>query len=164
MRWIETERLRMRPLGPGDLEAVYRLWAHPDVRRFLFDGEKVSPAWVAAELERNTACFAAHGWGQWAVLEGDTLIGFCGYRFFHDPPERQLVFGIDPAHWGRGLATEAARAMVRHGFRYRRFERIIASADAPNAASIRVLEKAGFRFDRRLWLRGRETVYYSRAR
>jgi ribosomal-protein-alanine N-acetyltransferase len=58
------------------------------------------------------------------------------------------------------LATEAARAVVRYGFEELRFTCIRASADAPNAASLRVMERAGMSFEKRLNLHGLETVYY----
>jgi ribosomal-protein-alanine N-acetyltransferase len=48
--------------------------------------------------------------------EEDTLIGFCGFWFFYDPPELQLLYGIAPDRWGKGLAAEIARAMIRYGF------------------------------------------------
>ena len=69
-----------------------------------------------------------------------------------------------PEHWSRGLATEAAKAMIQFGFEQLGFERIIASADAPNVASHRVMEKAGMAFDKRVTVDGLDTVYYSVVR
>jgi ribosomal-protein-alanine N-acetyltransferase len=77
------------------------------------------------------------------------LIGFCGFWHFHEPPELELLYGIAPDHWHKGLATEAANAMIRYGFDVLRFERIVASTDAANTASVRVMERAGLRFWKR---------------
>ena len=88
------------------------------------------------------------------------MIGFGGYRFFHEPPELQLIYGLAPAYWGQGLAAEAARAMIRYGFEILRLDEIIASADAPNEASFRVMKKAGMTFQKRLLLDGLDTIYY----
>ena len=55
----------------------------------------------------------------------------------HQPPQLELLYGIAPEHWNKGLATEAANAIIRHGFDTLGFERIEASTDAPNAASVR---------------------------
>jgi ribosomal-protein-alanine N-acetyltransferase len=96
--------------------------------------------------------------------EEDTLIGFCGFWFFYDPPELQLLYGISPDRWGKGLATEIARAMIRYGFEEHSFDRIIASADAPNLASLRVMEKAGMTFEKRVCINGLDLVYYALAR
>ena len=159
---IQTAGLRLRPYTRDDLDALHRLWTDPDVRRYLLDDEIVARAFVANEIEQNLVLFETRGFGQCAIrLKGDeALIGFCGYRFFHDPPELQLMYGIAPAYWGRGLTTEAARAMIRFGFEEQGFDKIIAAADAPNTASLRVMEKAGMMFQKRIDVDGLDTIYY----
>jgi ribosomal-protein-alanine N-acetyltransferase len=92
------------------------------------------------------------------------LIGFCGYRPFHDPPKLQLLYGFYPDQWSKGLATEAARAMIRFGLEALGLPSVIASADAPNTASLRVMEKAGMTFDRREMINGLDTISYSLVR
>lgn len=166
MPQIETRRLHLRPLEPADADALYVLWTDPDVRRFLFDDVIIARALVDDEIAASAQLMATHGYGLWSVREGHAadLIGFCGYRFFHEPPQLQLLYGMAPAYWGRGLTTEAARAMIGYGFTINGFERIIASADAPNVASHRVMEKAGMRFAKRETVNGLDTVYYELAR
>jgi RimJ/RimL family protein N-acetyltransferase len=66
--------------------------------------------------------------------------------------------------WGRGLATEIARAMIEYGFETLGLGVISASTDTPNAASVRVLEKCGFTFDRRAAVGGLETLFYEMRR
>jgi ribosomal-protein-alanine N-acetyltransferase len=163
---LETARLWMRPFRRDDVSELHRLFTDPRVRRYLLDDQVVSIEFVETEIAKSTALFAARGFGMWSVfLLGQTvLIGFCGFRHFHEPPELQLLYGIAPAHWNKGLATEAARAMIRHGFEVNRFDRIIASADAPNTASQRVLEKAGMHVEKRVIIKGLDTVYYAIAR
>jgi ribosomal-protein-alanine N-acetyltransferase len=111
---------------------------------------------------KSIACFEAHGFGQWIVLfrSEETLIGFCGFRFFGEWQEVELLYGIAPAYWDQGLATEAAEAILRFGFEKCGFERVYAGADPPNAASFRVMEKLGMSFDRRTWINGQEAIYY----
>ena len=60
------------------------------------------------------ALFEEQGFGQFAIRlrDEEPLIGFTGYRFFHDPPELHLLYGIAPAYWGRGFAPEAAHAIA----------------------------------------------------
>ena len=163
---IETARLRLRPYRPADLDALHALFTDPGVRRYLLDGEVVSRDWVAGEIRASMELFARRGGGQWALFpRGEhALIGFCGYRHFHRPPELQLLYGLVPARWNRGLASEAARAMIRYGFEEQGLDAVVASTDAPNAASIRVMEKVGMRFERRAVVGGLETVVYTLAR
>ena len=68
-------------------------------------------------------------------------------------------YGIAPGHWGRGLATEAAVAMIRYGFDVLGFARIQASTDAANTASVRVMERAGLRFWKREMTNGLDTIH-----
>ena len=163
---IETARLRLRPLTADDVDDLHRLWIDRDVRRYLWDDEVIPRERVAAIIDQSRASFETTGIGLWAVfLRGeDALIGFCGFWFFHDPPQLQLLYGIAPAYWNRGLATEVAVAMMRYGFDEHSFDRIEASTDAPNRASIRVMEKAGMKFEKRVYTKGLDTVFYSVSR
>ncbi|MFY9609694.1 MAG: GNAT family N-acetyltransferase [Blastocatellia bacterium] len=159
---IETARLRMRPFEAGDVDELRRVFVDPGVRRFLLDDQIVSREWVEEEIAASTARFEKGSAGLFCVFlkEDKTLIGFCGFRPFFEPPELQLLYGLLPAYWSKGLATEAARAMIEFGFEQLGFDRIVARADAPNAASLRVLEKAGMVFNRRETINGLDTVFY----
>ena len=163
---METERLVLLPLAPSDAEALHALWTDPAVRRYLFDDEIIPRSLVDEEIATSERLMATHGYGLWTarMRDADTIIGFCGYRFFHEPPQLQLLYGLAPAYWGRGLATEAARAMIRRGFDVNGCDRIIASADTPNVASHRVMERAGMRFWKRETVNGLDTVYYEVTR
>ena len=161
---VKTARLRLRPLAEADADALHRLWTHPAVRRYLWDDRVVSREETAAALETSRHLFESYGFGLWSVVSHGTLIGFGGYWFFREPPELELLYGIGAEHWGRGLATEVARALVRYGFEERGFLEVRASTDAPNVASARVLEKAGLRFDRRAVSGGLDTLHYRLSR
>jgi RimJ/RimL family protein N-acetyltransferase len=92
------------------------------------------------------------------------LIGFCGFRLFGEAREVELLYGIAPAEWGRGFATEAAQAMLRFGFEELGFDRVLAGADTPNIASFRVMEKIGMTLAKRPGIDGPEVVYYGISR
>ncbi|MFL5935708.1 MAG: GNAT family N-acetyltransferase [Gaiellaceae bacterium] len=82
-------------------------------------------------------------WGVWERGTGE-LVGDCSLFFAEEHGEWELAYGIRRDRWGRGYATEAARACVRHGFEMMRLARIVADVDPANPASTRVLEKCGF--------------------
>jgi ribosomal-protein-alanine N-acetyltransferase len=163
---FETARLRLRPYTAGDVGDLHRLWIDPEVRRYLRDGEVISRQQAASEVRDGIARFAAWGFGEWAVFprEEERLIGFCGFRFVAGTPEIELLYGLAADCWGQGLATEAARAVLRFGFEERRLSRITASADRPNAASVRVLEKLGMCFERCARRGELELVFYALTR
>lgn len=158
-----TARLVLRPVTARDVDALHELWMHPDVRRFLWDDALLPRDETAAIVARSEASFAASGHGLWLARPASApapLVGFCGYWPFHDPPEVELLYGLARNAWGRGLATEMSRAMLAHGFDALGFNEIQASTDAPNEASIRVMQRLGMGFHRRVAERGRDTVYY----
>ena len=146
---IETERLLLRPFRLADAEELHAIWGDPAAQRFRFQGEYPRPEIVGETrgyLGQLVADQAERGYAPWAVIERATgrLIGDCGL-FPADGvgPETELAYGLAPDAWGRGYATEAATACVRVGFAELRVDRIVADVDPANAASIRVLEKAG---------------------
>jgi ribosomal-protein-alanine N-acetyltransferase len=89
------------------------------VRQYLWDGEVITSERVESLVNSSLISFEEHGFGLWAVLprEEESPIGFCGFWFFHEPPKLELLYGISPAHWHKGLATEAAKAMINYGFK-----------------------------------------------
>lgn len=163
---IETARLRLRPLVPRDLDAIHRVWTDPEVRRYLWDGEEVSREAAAGVISDSAAYFESRGLGLFVIIhrESDELVGFCGFWRFEDGADFELAYGIAPRCWGMGLATEAARAAIRYGFEEAGLERIVASADTPNAASLRVMENAGMKYTKREVHEGRDTTYYAISR
>ncbi|HKS40763.1 MAG TPA: GNAT family N-acetyltransferase [Blastocatellia bacterium] len=165
-REIQTSRLRLRPITGADLDAIHRLWIDPGVRRYLWDDEVIPIDQAASAIETSQSLFEANGYGLWIVCPRDeeTVIGFCGYWFFHDPPELELLYGIATTEWNKAFATEAAIAMIKYGFEELSFNRIQASTDEANQASVRVMEKAGMIFDKRDLTNGLDTIYYSITR
>jgi len=131
---LETDRLRLRPYRAADVDDLHRLWTDEDVRRFLWDGECIPWQRAAATVLDAVRCFAECGIGQWLVLPAE------------------LLYGLAPAHWGRGLATEAARALVRLGFEEHGLARIIAICDTPNTGSVRLMQRLGMELDGTLQL------------
>jgi [ribosomal protein S5]-alanine N-acetyltransferase len=159
---IRTQRARLRPLEPADLDDIHRVWTDPEVRRYLWDDEVIPRELAASVIEQSQAQFGDEGHGLWLARGHDSeeIIAFCGFWYFHEPPQLELLYGVAAPHWGRGLATELAAAMLRHGFETLGFERIVGSTDTPNTASARVMEKAGMTFDRRETVDGKDTVFY----
>lgn len=161
--YLHTERLSLRPLQDADAADLHRIWTKEAVRRFLWEGAIVPPSRTMRIIAASRDMFSAKGYGLWGVRpsESDMLIGFGGFWLFREPPELELLFGVADPLWGQGYATEIAGAVVRYGLRSLGMERIRASTDVENAASIRVLEKVGFRLERTAHAEGVETGFYS---
>lgn len=150
-RRVETARLTLRPIRRSDVGELHGVLTNREVRRYLLDDELVGVEWVEEEVERSEALFGRLGCGLWAIRPRDagSILGLVGFRHFFEPPELQLVYALLPSCWGRGLATEAAAAVVGYAFDELGFERVAAATDIPNEASIRVLERLGMELERK---------------
>ncbi|MHC4934208.1 MAG: GNAT family N-acetyltransferase [Planctomycetota bacterium] len=142
---IETARLSLRPVATSDKRTLHALWTDPGVRRFLWDDEVIAIERVAEEIEKSLETFQLLGFGLWLVFDRNGLLGFAGLRPVPESGEIEILYAIRPERWGEGLATEAARSVLGFGFKRCGLGRIIARADAPNRASVRVMEKLGMR-------------------
>jgi RimJ/RimL family protein N-acetyltransferase len=151
------------PLTSEYLDEIHGVWTHPDVRRYLWDEAKVSREKAAVVVRESEAGFRDRGCGIWWVLERSSGegIGFCGFRFSGNA---ELVYGLLPEYWHRGLATEAARAVIGYGFERVGLHRVTASADTANGASMRVMERAGMRYAWRQTVDGRDLTGYELSR
>ncbi len=170
---VPRERLsRLAGFGCGaltldDSPALFELNHNPEIVRYT--GEPLMSSLADAEeliRERLLPDYARHGFGRWAIIlkESGGLIGFAGLKRLSELDEVDLGYKVRPELWGRGLATEAARASIDYGFRVLKLPRIIGLVDAPNAASIRVLEKSGMVFEKQIEYRCQPVLQYAIAR
>jgi len=141
-----TPRLRIRPLQGADADAMFEVYSDPEGMRYVGDGSPIERPDVAAWIQKTERNYEARGYGMFAIeeAEGGVLVGFIGLVHPGDQPEPELKYAFLPSRWGRGYATEAARAVVAFGRASLGLGRIIATTDPEHTASHRVLEKAGF--------------------
>lgn len=151
---IETERLLLRDFVEGDWRAVHEYGSDTEVVRYLLWGpntEEDSRDFVrrsiAIQGERPRRRFEIGI----VLKEEGRLIGGCGIRE-NDPALREGNIGyvLNKGYWGRGIATEAARALVGFGFDTLKLHRIFATCFPENRASERVLQKCGMSLEGRL--------------
>ena len=154
---LVTERLELRRFTAADLEPLLDVFGDAEVMRYvgaerrpLGRGQVEAPA-----RQRPRRDWSAHGFGLLAIVERDTgrLVGEAGLQHLEAGPDIELGYTLARAAWGRGYATEAARAVLRWGFAGLRLHRIVAVADPANTASLHVLEKLG------MTRRGRRECY-----
>jgi ribosomal-protein-alanine N-acetyltransferase len=144
---LETERLILRLLTVDDLDALAALYADPEVRRYFPDGTRTREE-TREELDWIIEVYyGRYGYGLWATVLQETgaFIGRCGLLPWEieGRTEVEVAYLLDPGYWGRGLATEAARAIVEHAFATLPVERLICMVDPENRASRNVAEKVG---------------------
>jgi RimJ/RimL family protein N-acetyltransferase/GNAT superfamily N-acetyltransferase len=144
---LSTARLRLRRMAPADADEFERQWNQPEVGRYLWDGQPVPRARVEEVIASSADTFAARGFGLWTVtLAADGRVaGFCGLRVEESTGRVELLYAFDAAWWGRGLATEAARAVLADAFTRPGLSAIYAGTNPNNRASSRVLDALGMR-------------------
>jgi ribosomal-protein-alanine N-acetyltransferase len=151
---IETERLLLRDFVEADWRALHEYGSNPEVVRYLPWGpntEEDSRDFIRRSIEIQNESPRRRFEIGIVLKEEDRLIGGCGIRE-NNPTLREgnLGYVLNRDYWGRGIATEAARALVRFGFETLELHRIFATCYPENKASERVLQKCGMSLEGRL--------------
>jgi [ribosomal protein S5]-alanine N-acetyltransferase len=144
---LRTGRLVLQPLTGADLDALHRVSNDPLVRRYLWDDEPVPRTAIEDIIAQSVRGFVQRGLGLFGIrLRGEEeILGFCGFLPLEGTGEIELAYELVPDWWGRGLASEAARECLRYAFEEVGLGRVVAGADPPNVASLRVLDKLGMK-------------------
>lgn len=150
---IRTERLLLRLPGPRDVEQIRRAGNYPQVARGTYMPYPLGRARAAQIVARRRREARAGRSLGLVISERRTgrIIGMIGLGAIdrHDRGA-ELYYWITPSEWGRGYASEAARAMLAVAFGRMRLHRVTAHVHTLNSASLRVLRKLGFRREGRL--------------
>jgi RimJ/RimL family protein N-acetyltransferase len=144
----ETERLILRELVDDDLEAYHLLNTDPEVIRHLHFPPPASPEQSLALMRsRRASDYEGLGYGRWACVLKDTgeMIGWSGPRLLPEIGEVEMGYRFLPRHWGKGYATEAGAAVVRHCFTVLGMRQLVSLVAPENVASANVVRKLGFR-------------------
>jgi RimJ/RimL family protein N-acetyltransferase len=163
---LQTERLVLREMETTDADALLAVLGDPETMVHYprpFDRDAVG-RWI----DRARRSYADRGFGLYAVIlrESGELIGDCGYLLqeIHGRSEVELSYHIGRRHWNRGLATEGARACVRHAFTTLALERLVALVRPKNLQSRRVAEKAGLAVESECDHKGLHHLVYAISR
>jgi [ribosomal protein S5]-alanine N-acetyltransferase len=145
---IETARLTLRSFQDTDVDPLYEIQRDPEAMRYTFRAPS------RAEAERRLRAYAdlleELGYAPWTVVlrSESRVVGWGGLNV--DPFDPgwgvEVAYFFHPSYWRQGFATELVRVSLRQGFTRHGLETIGAFAHRDNVASIRVLEKCGFRF------------------
>jgi RimJ/RimL family protein N-acetyltransferase len=149
---LETERLMLRRLIPEDLDALFVLYSDPEIRRFFPEGT-LNYEDTKEELEWFLNGHPQHPQlGLWATIHKETgqFIGRCGLLpwTIEGQAEVEVAYLLAKEYWGQGLATEAARAILRYGFDTLHYSRLICMMYPGNIASEKVAQKMGMSLEK----------------
>lgn len=148
---IKTERLILRPWKKEDLEPLARMNSDPQVMEFF--SSHLTREESLARLELYSKHIEDHGWGLWAVsVPGiSDFIGWIGLWPItfqaHFSPAIEVGWRLLAEFWGKGYATEGARASIQYGFDVLKLDEIVATIVPANLRSKQVAEKLGMHTD-----------------
>jgi RimJ/RimL family protein N-acetyltransferase len=152
--FLETERLVLRRFTEADVDNLVELDSDPDVMRFITGGRPTTREEIENDVLPSFLSYYQRfeGYGFWAAIEKSTG-EFLGWFHLHPPrgrgaEEAVLGYRLRKSAWGKGYATEGSRALIRKAFTELGAERVYAETMVVNAASRRVMEKAGLRLVR----------------
>jgi RimJ/RimL family protein N-acetyltransferase len=151
---LETERLILRRQVIEDLDALWELYCDPEVTKYIPDAPKTRDEareelkWFMNGHPRRPEL------GLWATIlkENGRFIGRCGLLpwTIDRQDEVEVAFTIARVHWGHGLGSEVAQAILQYGFRELGLTRLICLIDPENLPSQRVAENLGMRLEKKL--------------
>src|SRR6201991_4988 len=148
---LETERLLLRPITTDDAPFVLTLLNEPSFLRFIGD-KKVRNLEDARQYLLNgpIASYERHGFGLLLVefKHSNTPAGMCGLLKREELPDPDIGFAFLPAYWNKGLAFEAATAVMNDARERLKLTKILAIVSPDNVASIKLLERLGLSFQR----------------
>lgn len=143
---LETERLIFLLWTREDADALFEILRDAEVVRYIADGKPFSFEKVLEFLHWAENYQRENGFCRWKVVEkmNGEIVGSCGFARPHETTEIELGYLFAQKHWGKGFATESAKAALSYGFENLNFPEVIAMTDPENVSSQKVLEKIGF--------------------
>lgn len=145
---IQTPRLILRALEPADAEVLHRIYQTEGVLRYFPTTSPPPLERVRRFVTSQQVHWDNHGYGNWGIMPAGQveIIGWAGLQFLPELDETEVGYLLDQPFWGKGLATEAARASVQFGFERCGLDHVIALVHLENFASRRIIEKCGMTY------------------
>ncbi|MDA1309677.1 MAG: GNAT family N-acetyltransferase [Proteobacteria bacterium] len=144
---LVTERVSLRQFTEVHRSDMVGFYGDPEVMNIRKYGAR-DPAAANQAFDVLLGHWDQHGFGMFAAHErvSSAFMGECGLRFLDDGTAIEVSYGLLTAFRGQGLATEAAKRCLQHGFGALDLKTIVAFSRGDNVGSHRVLEKIGMRF------------------
>jgi RimJ/RimL family protein N-acetyltransferase len=162
MTTLQTDRLTLRMLRQADFAAYAEMCANPEVMRYIGDGQPLSPPLAWRNLAMMVGHWSLRGYGLWAAEErtSGVLVGRIGFWNPEGWPGFELGWMLRRASWGRGYATEGARAALQFAFTQLGQPHVISLIHPENAASVRVAQRLGKRLHGSTEVMGKSALMY----
>lgn len=164
---LSTKRLQFRHFTLDDCTDLHKLLSDKTVMRYSVKGP-LTEEQTKTRLQAFIDDYKKFRYSRNVLEEKSTgaFVGWCGIQVseFEGELVDELGYRLFSEYWGKGLATEASRAVLEWGFSELNKEHFLAFAEAENKASLNVLEKLGFKFLKEGFFKGIDVVVYKISR
>ena len=147
---LQTDRLYLRRFNLNDEDAthIFQLNSQPGVLQYLHerpltgieDAKNIIETIILPQYENNLGRWAIH------LKDSNEFIGWCGLKYRSDRNETDLGYRLKTSAWGKGYATEAAKACLEYAFNELKLPQVNACAHVDNKASLKILQKTGMKY------------------
>ena len=159
MTIVRTERLTLRPLVPDDAPAYAAMRYHPAVAAWLLPAAGDPLEAARASIERFAEAWQQRRHAPWGLFLEGRLIGHGGLNFVPEFDETEVLWALHPDAWGKGYATETARAALSYGFDTLDLKLIFAMTRPDNIASQAVMRRLGLSYRRNVVYKGMDAIW-----
>lgn len=156
---LETDRLVLREMTPTDKEDIFCNFTDENVTKYFFTKPFTSIEQAEKLINEIKDLFEQEKGVQWGITlkEDNTVIGTCGYESWtHKNFRGEIGYDLRQSHWGKGIMSEALKAVIQYGFEEMDLNRIEATTRSDNPRSITMLSRLGFQKEGVI----REAVYW----
>lgn len=161
MTILTTDRLTLRPLVPDDAEDYAAMRFHPEVTKWLPPAGDADPLTAArGTIDRFAAAWRDEGYSPWGVFREGRLIGHGGLNHVPEFDATEVLWALHPDAWGKGYATEVAKAALAFGFGTVGLPLIFAITLENNVASQAVMKRIGLSYKKRVEYKGFKDVVW----
>lgn len=150
---ITTERLLLREIDEQDIDDLFEMDADPLVHKYIDNAPIQQRSELLPVISSLREQYLTNGIARWAIVDRQSkeCLGWAGLKFFDTELNGhsgfyELGYRLKRKHWGKGIASEASRAVIEYGFTMLPTDFLYAITHPDNKDSIKVLTKLGFRF------------------
>ncbi|GAB5465717.1 MAG: GNAT family N-acetyltransferase [Candidatus Kapaibacteriales bacterium] len=158
---LSTQRTILRPLSPNDADSFYLINTDKEVLKYTGDEPFASVEEARVFLEGYDQ-YQKYGVGRMAVISksDNNFLGWCGLKYHPGSDMYDIGFRFFRKYWGKGYATESARACIEYGLKELKIKKIVGRAHKENIASHKAMEKCGMNFVKEFDFEGQTGVWY----
>lgn len=164
MAVLQTDRLTLRPLIAADAELYAGMRYHPEVAKWLSPADLDPIDAARAAIERFELSWQERRYAPWGLFRDGWLIGHGGLNFVPEFEATEVLWALHPDAWGKGYATEMARAALAFGFETIGLASIFAITKPDNTASQAVMKRLGLSYHRNVVYKGLDAVWFEIGR